>query len=376
MTIAGKDFYLGTYGSPQSYEKYARLIADWNAAGCQQLPASAPASSSPSIKIGELILRYWEFSKTYYVKNGSPTGESENIRYALRPLRKLFASTNASEFGPKSLLLVRQSIIDAGLCRNVINARVSRIRRLFRWAAKNELVPANLYHGLLSVEGLQRGRSAARETVAVTIVPGEHVHAILPCISPQVKAMIMVQELAGMRPQDIRNLRTCDLDMTGDVWIYTPWTHKTEHHGHVRRVAIGPRAQEVLRAFLKPDAPSRYVFNPRDAVAKLHEERRLRRQKARTPSELARPRRKNPRRAPREQYSKTAYETAVAKACKKAGVPHWCPNQLRHNCATKFRRLFGLDAAAAVLGHRLGTVTEVYAEVEFGKAVEILRKIG
>ena len=48
--------------------------------------------------------------------------------------------------------------------------------------------------------------------------------------------MIQVQELAGMRPQDIRNLRTCDLDMTGDVWVYMPWTHKTEHHGHVRRI--------------------------------------------------------------------------------------------------------------------------------------------
>ena len=41
--------------------------------------------------------------------------------------------------------------------------------------------------------------------------------------------MIQAQELAGMRPQDIRNMRTGDIDMTGDVWVYKPWTHKTEH---------------------------------------------------------------------------------------------------------------------------------------------------
>ena len=32
-------------------------------------------------------------------------------------------------------------------------------------------------------------------------------------------------------------------------------------------------------------------------------------------------------------------------------IPHWHPNQLRHNAATRLRREFGLDMARAVLGH-------------------------
>ena len=72
-------------------------------------------------------------------------------------------------------------------------------------------------------------------------MPDEHVAAVLPKVNSVVRAMIQVQELAGMRPQDVRNMRTCDIDMTGDVWVYKPWTHKTEHRGHVRRIAIGPR---------------------------------------------------------------------------------------------------------------------------------------
>jgi integrase len=73
-----------------------------------------------------------------------------------------------------------------------------------------------------------------------------------------------------------------------------------------------------------------------------------------------------------------AYARLIARwrAGRRAGVPRWCPNQLRHRCATRVRRLYGLDGAAAVLGHRLGTVTEVYAEADFCKAIAIMREIG
>jgi integrase len=207
-------------------------------------------------------------------------------------------------------------------------------------------------------------------------VPESDVQAALLKVNPFVRAMIQVQELAGMRPQDIRNLRTCDLDLTGDVWIYTPWTHKTEHHGHARQIAIGPRAQAILRPFLQPNNPTAYVFSPRMAVEFLLQERKLRRQTKRTPSELKRRRKERPERKPGEQYSKTSYEQAIARACVEACVRHWHPNQLRHNCATKVRRLYGLDGAAAVLGHRRGTVTEVYAAAELEKALQIMREIG
>jgi hypothetical protein len=67
---------------------------------------------------------------------------------------------------------------------------------------------------------------------------------------------------------------------------------------------------------------------------------------------------------------------AIQRACLKVSVTSWSPNQLRHNCATRVPRLYGLDVAAAVLGHRLGTVTEVYAEADLLKAVAVMREIG
>jgi len=375
VTINGKNHYLGTYGSAESYEKYARLIAEWQKNGRQSVLAGVP-SAGEAMSVRELILRYLQFASGYYRKHGERTGEVDNLICALRPLKKLFGSSDAAQFGPKDLELVRQSMIDSDLGRRTINGRVGRIKRAFRWASREGVVPPGTYYGLTAVEGLKRGRSSARETDPVKPVAEEHVRATLPAVNPYIRAMIQVQELSGMRPQDVRNLRTGDLDMTGDVWIYTPWTHKTEHHGHDRRIALGPRAQAILRPFLQPDAPTAYVFSPREAIEKIRKERAMHRKTPRTPSERRRCRKANPKVRPAEQYTKNSYERAVTRGCIKANIPPWHPNQLRHNCGTKVRRLYGLDGAASVLGHRLGTVTEVYAEADLRKAIGIMREIG
>jgi integrase len=59
-----------------------------------------------------------------------------------------------------------------------------------------------------------------------------------------------------------------------------------------------------------------------------------------------------------------------------ANVPHWHPHQLRHNHATMVRRQYGLEVARILLGHKTAAVTEIYAEADEQKAVEIAAKIG
>jgi integrase len=375
VQVGGHRIYLGKYGSTRSKEKYRRVIAEALAKGNTLVP-SQPCLALGGISVKELILAYLRFAQGYYRKNGKLTGETNNIRVALRLVRQLYGSTPASEFGPDTLEVVQQKMLGDGLSRNGINSRVARIKRMFRWASKKLLVPGETYYGLKAVEGLQRGRFDVRETEPVKPVPEEHVAAVLPKVSMVVRAMIQIQELAGMRPQDIRNMRTCDLDMTSDVWVYKPWTHKTEHRGGVRRIAIGPRAQMVLRPFLKSDAPTTYLFSPREAVARVRAERHEQRRTPLTPSQRARKPKTKPERAPGEQYTKSSYEHAIARACKKAEIPVWGPNRLRHNCGTKVRKKYGIEAAAAVLGNSLGMVAEVYAEAVFEKAIEVMREMG
>lgn len=96
----------------------------------------------------ELFLAYWNYAKNYYVKGGSPTGELANIRDAARPLTELYGRTQASDFGPRSLEAVQTAMIRRGLSRKVINARINRVRRIFKWGVSKELVPALVLQSL------------------------------------------------------------------------------------------------------------------------------------------------------------------------------------------------------------------------------------
>jgi site-specific recombinase XerC len=55
---------------------------------------------------------------------------------------------------------------------------------------------------------------------------------------------------------------------------------------------------------------------------------------------------------------------------------HWAPKQLRHAAATEIRRQFGLEAAQVILGHSQANVTQVYAERDIARGIEVAREIG
>jgi integrase len=95
-----------------------------------------------------------------------------------------------------------------------------------------------------------------------------------------------------------------------------------------------------------------------------------------TPSQRARKPKRNPRKAPGEKYTTDSYREAIIYACRRAGVPEWHPNQLRHSAATVLRREFGLETAKAVLGHSTLATTQVYAEADLQKAMRAMERMG
>ena len=62
--------------------------------------------------------------------------------------------------------------------------------------------------------------------------------------------MIDLQLLTGARPGEMVIMRPIDIDRSGEVWVYTPLEHKTEHHGYERKILIGPKAREIVMPFL------------------------------------------------------------------------------------------------------------------------------
>lgn len=366
VTLSGRDFYLGRYGSKASRVEYDRLIAEWLAGGRQVKPAAGV-----ELTVSELLARYWAHVDVYYPQ---PSGEPERIKQALKPVRKLYGATPAAEFGPLALKAVRQRWIDQGLSRLFINQRVGRIRRMFKWAVAEELLPPRTFQALQAVEGLRFGHTDAVETQPVGPVPEAWVDEVLAHLPPTLRAMVQVQRLAGMRPAEVCSMRPCDIDVSGEVWIYKPQTHKTAWRGHQRLIPLGPRVQAIIRPFMGPKL-DQHLFRPSQAVAERNAAKRAARRSRVQPSQIDR-RKGRPKKQPGDYYDTRSYWRAVRYAIERAGCPQWHPHQLRHAHATEVRRTFGIEGSQAALGHASLSATQVYAQKRQDLAVEIARKIG
>ncbi len=223
-------------------------------------------ATATDLSVSELILAYVRHAEVYNVKHGVQTGEVSNIKLALRPVRRMYGETDAWAFGRLAVKAVRVSMVEGGLCRNKVNKWVRPLVRLFKWAVANEMVPATTHQGLKAVAGLRRGRCEVRESDPVRPVCEAFVEAIRDRVSRQVWARVRLQLLTRMKPGEVCILRGYHVDMTGDVRIYWPSSHKTEHLGRDRVVHMGPKAQEILRPWLSTDQTA-FVFSPRDARA-------------------------------------------------------------------------------------------------------------
>jgi len=377
VELGGRRFYLGKHGSKASRGEYERRVAEYLANG-RKLP---PTRTKTGISCQELAVRFLEWAEGYYVKNGALTGTFDHCRNAVSLLVKHYGHESVDNFTPLSLVFLQERWVEQGLRRQTVNRYVGIIKQAFRHGSKFGWVNPITHHALLGVDNLKAGRTKAGEYRKIESVDDNVVERTLPFLPPIVADMVRVQRLCGMRPQDVRNLRACDINRSGEIWRYVPYTHKTEHKGKKRIIAIGFRAQAILMSYLleKEDMPEAFLFSPKDTVRLQKIEKR---QKRKTPFRVGQvqPTRivhSRPNAAkPGDKYTKDSYNRAVSRACEQAGVPNWTPNQLRHSTGTEVRNKFGLDSAQAYLGHANASTTEIYAELDFEKAARVAREIG
>ncbi len=228
------------------------------------------------LTVNELVDRFLEWAGSYYVKDGRPTNQVPLIRFALKVLRELYGREPASTFGPLALKACREQFIQQGLARTECNRRTRITVQAFRWGVENELIPAVNLEALRAVKSLPKGRSAARDSKPIRPILDGHVDAILTHLSGQVRTMFELQRFTGMRPNEVAQMTTADLNMSGPCWEDTPRHHKTEHFEKSRIIMIGPRAQAVLKPWLRP-ALNETLFQPHEAEAQRHAEQREKR---------------------------------------------------------------------------------------------------
>jgi integrase len=323
--INGRKVYLGEYGSVESRAKYADVVARTHIVPSIPEPTGA-------LSVSELMAAYLGHVDVYY---GLKSSEWYHARAFLKGMRRHFGALAAHEFKAKKLKELREHWITIGWSRRYINEQVARLKRMFKWAVSEEMVPTDVYQSLSSVDGLRAGKCKAHDNPPVVPVSDADVENTLPHLPELVALMVRVQRLCGCRPGELARIRKKDINRSGEVWVVELSKHKTSHKGKKRFIYFGPRTQALLL--------------PRLACGD---------------DDLIFPMRRD------------SYRRAVHRACKRAGVPQWSPNQLRHSSGTAVREKMGLEAAQVHLGHARCDVTQVYAETSQSKAIEVARLIG
>jgi integrase len=84
----------------------------------------------------------------------------------------------------------------------------------------------------------------------------------------------------------------------------------------------------------------------------------------------------SPNRKAKNRYTTASYRRAIHRACENLNIEKWSPNRIRHTASTEIRKRYGIDAARAVDGHGAASTTEIYAELDLNKAIEVMRVVG
>lgn len=336
IQIQGRRYYLGPYGDPQTVTKFHRLMAELAARGGKLQPKKTST-------IGDLIDAYLDHANRHYVDAaGNRTTQLHLIASSLGAFRELYGQERIAKLEPICIRAVQQRLIERRLSRSTINHYAAIIKSAIKWGVSEGIVPAGVYAAIAATPGLRAGRTEARETDDVRPVPTEHIEAVRAVCSGIVRDLIDLQLLTGARPGEVVGLRAVDIDMSGAIWTAKIKRHKNAWRGQSRELYFGPRAQEIIKRRLTSavGAPL-FAFD-----------------------------------GGKSAYTTRSYRQAINRACAKAKVPEWNPNQLRHNAATELRKQYGTEAAQLLLGHAKLDTTQIYAERDRSRALEIAAERG
>lgn len=347
IELNGKRHYLGKHGSAESKSKYDAMLADWLSNGRTAVAQPVTALPQSSITVAQLIARFDDHAKVYYATGN----EAHNYKQVGNIAKRLYGSLPVDHFTPKHFKQCREEMIELNWVRSNINRQTNRLRHIFKWGVSEAIVNPQTWQALQAVPGLKRGKTQATESKRIQPVPIERVDAIQNHVPKAVWALIQLQLLTAARCGELLTLRATDIDMSGKVWTYKPDRHKTAHCGHERVIHFGPKAQAVLRPFLKRKAQA-FLFSPKDNV------------------------KDRPRGKPGNHYTSTSYAHAIERGCLDAKVEKWHSHQLRHTAATLIRRDYGIEAARIILGHADPAITLIYAEADQSRAMEVMARIG
>lgn len=352
------DRYFGVWGSAEANAGYARFATEWASGQPVQLPKRDPGEKCT---FAELVARYLMWAATYYIKNGRKTSEYAAIKCAMSDAIAVLGDRRfgpAESFSVDDMRAIIAAMVGRGLARKTVNVNQFRITKMFKWAAVEGFVSFELPGRLAMMPKLRRGQSEAPEWEKKKPVPWCDVEAIFPHLYPDneerraiVEALIRCHWFVGCRPSVICQMRPMDIDRSGAVWWLTApdAINKNAHREQDLVIAIGPRAQAILKPIMATCPDDRPIF--------------------------ALPPRGNG--SPWVTIGKDLYAMLIRQAVKRAGVKPWTPHQMRHTRASEIQRIYESSAdAATAIGDTRDVTETVYASGDRRAAERIARETG
>lgn len=285
-------------------------------------------------------------------------------RRALACLCRVAGEVEAARFGAGHLDRVRQAMLDGswltreergpkrrdgtGGCGpwspRVASARCGLVRTAWRWLELREIVPEGRWAALRALPALPGRRPPRRSWSEADALA---VARAVPARAASVRNLLLVQLWSGCRSGEGCAMRWDEIEQAEGVWWWRPAAHKNAWRGHARAIALGPKAQAVLRLQRRQEPRGQWVFPVR-----------------------WRGRRPGPR-------TGTSYARTVQAAARRAGREGFTPYACRHLARMRFSRLGSLELARAALGHATAQTTAAYGEAQDARlAAEAARLAG
>jgi integrase len=334
---------MGKWGSREADKNYRRFLAEW--AICSQ---SSLTRLGRRMRVEEVIAAYLDWAE-----NRIDPGDFRHTCTVSQFVLNQYAGTPIDEFGPKALTAVQHALAASGrFSRTHVLRLVSRVRTIFNWGVSQEMVPVAIADALKYVLPLKKGETIAHETKPREAVSDTVVEVTLPYLSSTVAAMVQVQRLAVMRPNEVCRMRVGDIDKSrkDGIWDYCPPEHKTAWRDVVKKIPLGKPEQVLIIPHLAGKTAEQAVFCIRRG----------------------------------KQYDSETYYSAIAQAIKKANhslpddqkIPHWTPYQLRHSGITELveENDGNLDIARAMAGQKTISITQGYNHADHNIAVKQAQK--
>ena len=372
-----KKIYLGIYGSPESKVAYSRLVAE-----IQSTPGVILQKEEKAVTVRELTAAFLDHTEV----NTDRTSYLHYRVIILDFLDKFYGDdTPVENFTPRCLKLVREEMVKSGrFCRRTVNDYTFRIVSIFGWGVENDLVLESTWRTLKVVKSLKKNAVGTFDNEEREPVSDEIIRRTLPFMPPTLRAMVQLQRLLGMRPNEIFKMQVGDIDRSrgNGLWYYVPGSYKTSEFVGKITFPLGKPEQDLIAPYLIGKTREAAVFSPRTAQEERNAEKRASRKTKITPSQAAR----NEARAAKptrygEFYTRFSYRQAIEYAIEKGNktlpedqqIPKWFPYLLRNSAATATELERSDEDAQALLGHRTVNMTKRYSKTQLKRREKMAR---